>query len=636
MKKITMLVALMCSLSAFSMRYLVEGPGTKTWRVAGAGEENVILTIPLSDWSWNIGQNLIAGDEVWIAGGTYITTFFQVNADVSVYGSFAGTETAVSQRALVSGGKPWEFVNQTVFDGNGANSSGIETKAGLTTAYYDGLKITNYNRLGGDGWSTNGVAAQIGANCIMQNCIISNNTYDASLASNVGGFGAVSLNGGGQLLNSYIHHNSMLKGTGTKWGRGGAVAWNGNGKSTVKGCLIESNMASNQGGAICIWDNWGDGRSGGVVEDCIFKNNSAEAGGAIYSYSDGLKDPLTIKNNTFIGNTALFGGGAVALSYGNSNAEVTFSDNTFIGNSVTRETVSEWGDGGGAVRIDSKNFKTPIANCIFKDNKISGYGQGSALFLNKPATLQNCVFINNTSETNDVNCTFFVKMDASGTKVYTSTFANNVNAGDYTAIYFPWCTGTLTDCLFWGNNGKDISFVDNTRIPLVTYCGFDADQTAQAFYGEGCISTLTATNTFVQPTSFKGAPVTETEKAESEVASYKLKTGSPAIAAGVDLIDFGVEFDILGITRTVPYDLGAYQYVASNGVSTAKFDFGVYSINSCIILSGLPLNETISVYNVVGELIKTKKITETSETVSVPKGLYLVRVANKATKVYVQ
>lgn len=50
-----------------------------------------------------------AGDEVWVAGGLYIpigtdrTAAFNMKNDVIIYGSFAGTETSVSQRIFSNG-----------------------------------------------------------------------------------------------------------------------------------------------------------------------------------------------------------------------------------------------------------------------------------------------------------------------------------------------------------------------------------------------------------------------------------------------------------------------------------------------------------------------------------------------------
>ena len=71
----------------------------------------------------------VAGDEIWLQGGTYTLTAsyipgttsgseagLWVAEGVNIYGGFAGTETAVSERALTSA-SPWDFTNLTVFVG---------------------------------------------------------------------------------------------------------------------------------------------------------------------------------------------------------------------------------------------------------------------------------------------------------------------------------------------------------------------------------------------------------------------------------------------------------------------------------------------------------------------------------------
>lgn len=37
---------------------------------------------------------------------------------MSIYGGFAGTETAKAERAVKAGGRPWEMVNETILDGD--------------------------------------------------------------------------------------------------------------------------------------------------------------------------------------------------------------------------------------------------------------------------------------------------------------------------------------------------------------------------------------------------------------------------------------------------------------------------------------------------------------------------------------
>lgn len=59
--------------------------------------------------------------DIWIKGGTFLINScedrLRVGDSISIYGSFAGTETSVDQRPRVEGGRPWEFENATIIDG---------------------------------------------------------------------------------------------------------------------------------------------------------------------------------------------------------------------------------------------------------------------------------------------------------------------------------------------------------------------------------------------------------------------------------------------------------------------------------------------------------------------------------------
>lgn len=90
--------------------------------------------------------------DVWVKGGTYLINSMEdrlvVVDSISIYASFAGTETSIDERAKVEGGKPWEFVNQTVIDGQGQwplfQAIGQQDTANHEYfRYIDGLKFTN-------------------------------------------------------------------------------------------------------------------------------------------------------------------------------------------------------------------------------------------------------------------------------------------------------------------------------------------------------------------------------------------------------------------------------------------------------------------------------------------------------------
>jgi len=632
MKKFTLFIALLCSLSAFPTRYLVQGTGNNTWRTAGAGEVNVTLATTLK--AWYDGQTMPSGDEVWLAAGTYaLDAAITMKADVSLYGSFAGTETTIGQRSKVSGGNPWDFANQTILDGNNANTQGLLTTISDNLTYFDGLKIINFHKEP-TGPTTNGAGAYLLTNCTMQNCIVAYNTLVGNSKNGNGCYGAGVSIKGGHLLNSYIHHNDCLKGTGSGGASGGGVNLWGvlatDPMSVIKGCTIENNTAYTSGG-LGLMDDWATRHTGGQIEDCLFKSNTATngAGGGMGGGGWSYSADLTIKNCQFIENVATmsFGGGA-SITHGSTPVDIEGC--SFIGN-ISGPATNTLGKGGGALFCNAGIF-SPIKNCIFRDNKITTTAEGSAVSAIVPITLQNCVIVNNTSEKAGYSTvTFGIK----GCKMLNCTLAQNVNSGIGTAVNCSTFPTDVTNCIFWGNaNGNICKYDTLTAINNA----FDTDESAKAFYGAGSINTLTSGNTFVSPTNFQGAAADATQKTESATANWQLQRNSPAVDAGTDLTDSDVATDILGTARPLgaAYDMGAYEFNPTSGITETNFDFGCFSSNQSIELRGLPIGQMVSVYNITGILVSSQKATTSSVSIVSPKGIYLVQVGNKTNKVIVQ
>jgi hypothetical protein len=122
------------------------------------------------------------------------------------------------------------------------------------------------------------------------------------------------------------------------------------------------------------------------VTGCTFLNNSHNYGGAIYA-SGGY---LIAAFNTFIGNTATNGGGAIEYT-GTSDGSVT--DNTFYQNSVTGATGK-----GGAIDIGN-GADAGIANNTFAGN--SAYQGGAVNSASTPSSdmsyVENNIFYQNSA-----------------------------------------------------------------------------------------------------------------------------------------------------------------------------------------------------------------------------------------------
>ena len=137
-----------------------------------------------------------------------------------------------------------------------------------------------------------------------------------------------------------------------------------------------------------------------AIVGCIFLNNSAEVGGAIYSTSYELND-ISIRNSTFVHNRAAFHdsnqsvsnlgriripksvGGSIAIF----NTTLSINSGTFTNNT------SEDGE-GGAISIQ-QNSTVSIHDSIFYGNEANTYGgsffiRESSVYINNSIFLQNC------------------------------------------------------------------------------------------------------------------------------------------------------------------------------------------------------------------------------------------------------
>ncbi len=218
--------------------------------------------------SWNTAYNSIqpaidaayaaGGGHVWVAEGTYTGTgafVIEMRTGVSVYGGFAGTETAFGQRGDVT-------AHPSIIDGE-------HMRCGVMGAYnaewqdaeLNGFLIQNglSTVMSGGGMGCNG------ARLAVRRCVFSNNT---------------SLYGGGifvmgtsqvQIQNCIFHDNNATQFAGSPFsGNGGAIAIN-NSTVSVINCTLFRNYAEYKGGAIVA-----SNLSTTAVRNTIVRGNSAD------------------------------------------------------------------------------------------------------------------------------------------------------------------------------------------------------------------------------------------------------------------------------------------------------------------------------------------------------------------------
>ena len=280
-------------------------------------------------------------------------------ANISIFGGFAGTESAFNERTGTSG-----VDNVTLLDGQ--NATQILSLAGILSM--DRLTMTRGNS------ATNGGAVALsGGQIAISDCIFSNCTAAVQGGAVYVGPGAVS-----SFDNSSFNSNTALD--------GGAIFVDGNPGPSIDNCDFTGNIASDgNGGAInyhitsppaaddCTFTgnqaiNRGDaakGRGGASYQDgngtqvfhrCIFDSNSAtQSGGAMGSVSANNFNSQA-EGCLFVNNTAGVEGGAIALF---NTYYVDFEFNTFYGNeggTIDGILLTGRGSGGGDDQLISNNI----------------------------------------------------------------------------------------------------------------------------------------------------------------------------------------------------------------------------------------------------------------------------------------
>lgn len=343
MKKLTLLLAIICSISLFA-----EPQYGVVYVKAGA-------TGTGASWSDAMGDIQLAINEaksptkprkdVWIAKGEFvITKCIDMKDSVNVYGSFAGTETTLAQRAKVTNGNAWDFVNPTTL--KGSNARIVQTAVNLKMeTVFDGFIVTDGN---GDGSATQfaGGGIFLRPGMVAQNCIVKNNS-----SKNAGG--GVSMYPGGTVRYCLIKDNTHI--TGASGGGGININTTVGLIGIVDNCEITGNSSTVRGGAI---NTQGTGMT--YITNCKIYNNKAvdgttlKGGGALYIAAAQASNNLIYNNNgasvvyingsSMYNNTIVKNVGSVYMAAGTTNLS-----NNIVWACATDDTGATPTSVGGAV-----------------------------------------------------------------------------------------------------------------------------------------------------------------------------------------------------------------------------------------------------------------------------------------------
>jgi hypothetical protein len=215
-----------------------------------------------------------AGDQVWVAAGTYSNGHFVMKNGVEILGGFPNT----GNPGL--GNRNWIAHVTTLSGGSNVISNVFTIGSPLTgTAVLDGFTIT-----GGAGGANGGGMFNQYASPTVKNCVFSAN-------SALQGAGMYNLFASPTVTNC-IFSGNICNGPGLQYGAGMANEFS---SPTVTNCLFSNNVAGTSGSGMHNGEN-----SNPLVLNCTFSGNTSNIGSAIYNrYTN--SNP-TIKNCIIWGN----------------------------------------------------------------------------------------------------------------------------------------------------------------------------------------------------------------------------------------------------------------------------------------------------------------------------------------------
>jgi hypothetical protein len=442
-----------------------------------------------------------SGDKIWVAAGTYTPTsddgldigprgkHFRLKNGVAIYGGFAGTETALSQRNVQK--------NKTILSGDiGAKGDSSDNCYHVfyhmsvsldKSAKLNGVTVTAGNANGETYHSSGGGMYNSYSSPMISNC-----TFKGNSALEEGG-GMYNYQCSSKVTLSTFSDNDAAKGAGM------ATSWSDD--LVVSKCTFKDNVASENGGGMY------NGNSSPTVTACTFKNNSAvwDGGGMRNFYS---ANP-TVTGCTFIANRAKEDGGGIS-NYAESSPQVircTFMFNTAVSG------------GGMANGWDDSN--PTVSNCTFSGNTAQ-YGGGMYTYDSSPA-VKTCTFIGNTAYIGGGMENYLNGI----TTVTGCTFSGNTaleTPGQWGGGIYNYSSNlSMTNCIVWGNSPTGIT--NDASTASITYTNIQGGYSGTGNKNADPLFVRTPNGDFGDPRLKAGSPCMDA--AYGDLATAKDLLGNP-------------------------------------------------------------------------------------------------------------
>ncbi len=398
----------------------------------------------------------VAGDQVWVAGGTYKPTTttnrtisFAMKNGVAIYGGFSGTETDLDLRPVVNpvSGSP-----------SSSTLSGDIGTVGSTTD-------NSYHVIG------NPTSLSLNNTAVLNGFVITGGNADGN-GTNLQNLGGGMLNAGNGSGNSCsptvrncLFESNVAAAGGAMYNAGYT---SGASSPVVTNCSFQFNSTTNGDGGAMV-NNGRSGVSSPVLTNCSFESNSATngSGGGMYNEGDGGVSSPTVANCSFLSNSARFTGGAMYNGGTSGTSIPRITNSLFQSNSAV--------NGGAMINVGFSGNSSPVMiNCSFQSNSASNIGgamfnQGSSG--NSNPRLTNCSFQSNSATSGGV------------------AYNQEQSAGNSTL--------TLTNCVLFDNGGSNTFFIVNNARVTASHSLLDASVTNYVNLGNNRIVTVSP---FASPT----------------------------------------------------------------------------------------------------------------------------------------
>lgn len=544
-------------------------------------------------------ENATAGDQIWVASGTYHASetndravYFELKSAVKMYGSFEGTETSLDERDLQA--------NQTIFDGDiGVLGDSTDNTFNLlylpfpdSNTVVDGFVFTNAlandQTQQADQLRTSGSAVYINGSDAtaypkISKCIFENNTSITSGGAvfvTAGTTGSVAP----RFVNCSFQRNKSIN------GEGGALYKKGSSnldfENDFLNCQFESNYAFRSGGAMYLSESSKNDTFD--MQNCIFnKNAAASFGGAMYISGRSNGTLINIDSVIFNNNQAKIGAG-IYFTTSSIVKYITLNNCIFDGNNPFPLTGSTFApdfllnsdeiiNQTGIVRISGCSFFTPnylIANeilgsfklivekCIFKNSTDLN------VVTNNSIEIINNVFINNTlplvlygtntgsEQVRILDNIFYsnnLRINAyPNALILGNAFINNYNNQLFGFQNIALLSNKVLNNIFYNNTGTtqaSYQICNNANTTLSNNLFYDFPD-CTSFPG---LATCTSGNLFALDPMF----------VDTASGDFRLLPCSPAINAGLDSLytQLGILTDFAGNPRILDgrSDIGALE-----------------------------------------------------------------------------